>query len=110
MNFAEMDFTKPVESFSDKLAFGGVMVLIGMLAVFAVLFVIYLSLTIFKFAFKGANEKKVKTVAASTPVVAVESVASTSNDEIVAVIAAAIAMAESEANGVKLRVVSIKRV
>ena len=108
----EIDYTKPVEGFGDKLSFGGTMVLVGMLAVFAVLFVIYLSLVIFKFAFNNVNEKKEDKSDFVLPATIVkdEPAAASSNDEIVAVIAAAIAMAESEANGVKFRVVSFKRV
>lgn len=107
------DYTKPVEGFGDKLSFGGTMVLIGMLAVFAVLFIIYLSLVIFKFAFQGTSDKKKKKendTLPPSPDVQDIPVAATDDEEIVAVVAAAIAMAESESDGMKFRVVSFKRV
>ena len=96
--------------FSDSLEFGGQMLLLGMGAVFAVLTTIFLLLTLFKVVFTRikVSEKK----SAPAPVVAPAPVAQTvtSDDEIVAVIAAAIAMAESECgDNVKFRVVSFKR-
>ena len=96
--------------FGEALSYGGQMFLIGMATVFAVLAVIFLCLVAFKCAFSNLEakaakvEKKVEApvVVAPTPV---------SNDaEIVAVIAAAIAMAESESgNDAKFRVVSFRR-
>ena len=97
----------------DALSYGGSVLLLGMATVFAVLIIIWLALILFKFFFhdlklgvKIEKEKPVASVADPTPVV----VRSAANDEIVAVIAAAIAMAESEAPaGAKFRVVSFKR-
>ena len=100
---------KPLE-FMEALGFGGEMILIGMVAVFAVLGIIFALLTIFKFVFANTGKKekagkpKAETVATPAPVY------TTSDTEIVAVIAAAIAMAEGESNSnVKFRVVSFKR-
>ena len=96
---------------ADSLEFGGQMVLLGMGAVFSVLTLIWLVLTIFKLVFTKINapEKKAEApapVAPSAPVTAPV----TSDAEIVAVIAAAIAMAQSECgDDVKFRVVSFKR-
>lgn len=97
-------------SFSESLEFGGQMILLGMGAVFSVLAIIWLILTIFKLVFTNINakEKKEAPVAEPAPVQVAQAV--TSDDEIVAVIAAAIAMAESECgDNVKFRVVSFKR-
>ena len=96
--------------FGESLEFGGQMVLLGMGAVFAVLTLIWLVLTVFKLVFTKINAKEKKET--PTPVVAPAPIAQpiTSEAEIVAVIAAAIAMAESEcSDNVKFRVVSFKR-
>ena len=96
---------------TDILTSGGTVVLTGLLTVFGVLTVLWLTLVAFKFFFHdlGANKIKATKVveSESAPVV---NVPATSDDEIVAVIAAAIAMAESESStGAKFRVVSFKR-
>ncbi len=104
----EMDYTKPLD-FIDALSFGGEIVLLGMLAVFAVLGIIWALLTVFKMVFEKSATKEpraVKPEPAPAPVV----VQPTEDTEIVAVIAAAIAMAEAESGGdVKFRVVSFRR-
>ena len=96
--------------FADSLEFGGQMVLLGMGAVFSVLALIWLILTVFKFVFEKIGSKPKKEE--SAPVVVQEPVAPvvSSDAEIVAVITAAIAMAESESgDNVKFKVVSFKR-
>ena len=114
MNFLlDIDYTKPIDGFADKLVFGGQMVLIGVSVVFSVLAILWLSLYIFKVFFHDIPSRKKATKAS----VKVEEAApqpatvaqTTSNDEIVAVIAAAIAAAESENSGLKFRVVSFRR-
>lgn len=116
--FGIEDFGKAIVDYSnfdvsmlgDAAIFGGAILLIGMIAIFAVLVVIWMCLALFKVAFQGAGAKKSSaTVEAPAPVVAVQQTAPSADDEIVAVIAAAIAMAESESNGLKFRVVSFKR-
>ena len=100
-----IDLTLP-----DKL-FGGLMILlIGMLTVFAVLALIWLLLVLFKLAFHDIPAKR-KAQSVFEGVVEQEPVSLVNNndEEIVAVIAAAIAMAESESDGVKFRVVSFRR-
>lgn len=96
----------------STIAFGGEVVLVGMLTVFAVLGIIWLCLTIFRVVFYDLPNKKsddaVAEVKAAPVVAAVEQV-ETDDDEIIAVIAAAIAAAESESNGLKFRVVSFRR-
>ena len=105
-----MDYSLPIDVLADKLSFGGMMVLVGMGAVFAVLTIIWLALTIFSAVFKGISEGKQKKALETEPTP--EPVVATTNtdEEIVAVIAAAIAMAESESDGIKFRVVSFRRV
>ena len=91
--------------------FGGAMVLIGMATIFAVLILLWACLALFKVVFHDLPAKKAASAnetEVSSPVLPVAATA-TSDDEIVAVIAAAIAMAESENSGLKFRVVSFKR-
>ena len=119
--FGIEDFSKPIVDFSnfdvsqlsDALIFGGAIVLIGMATVFAVLCLLWIFLIIFKVVFHdlpGRTPKKAKVVEnidatdRSSDVIPVE------NGEIVAVLAAAVAIAESENSGMKFRVVSFKRV
>ena len=91
--------------------FGGSMVLIGMLAIFAVLTILWGCLILFKIAFHDIPAKKAnKQVVEATPVAEPTEISTvSSDDEIIAVIAAAVAMAESESDGLKFRVVSFKR-
>ena len=96
-------------SFGEVLMFGGKMLLIGVIAVFSVLCIIWLILAVFGRVFNKAKPKI--QAEAKVEVKPVEEIVYTETDdsEIVAVIAAAIAMAESETTGVKFRVVSFKR-
>ena len=94
------------------LLYGAQVVLIGMVTVFAVLGLLWVCLTAFKFVFHDLKSNaSVKPAPISKPEeVVVPPVATvSSDDEIVAVIAAAIAAAESEAPGLKFRVVSFRR-
>ncbi|MBQ8414518.1 MAG: OadG family protein [Clostridia bacterium] len=117
----DFDFSKPIVDFSnfefsqlgEALIFGGSMLLIGIAAVFAVLCILWLFLTVFKLVFHDLPKRKAeKNKLAPIVVIPEKKVEETTvNDgEIVAVIAAAIAMAESENSGMKFRVVSFKRV
>ncbi len=114
MNFLldinSIDVTQNIDNFGDKLLYGGQMLLIGMLTVFAVLILLWITLIAFKFFFHdlsfGKKTKEIKTESAP----AHEAPAASDDKEIIAVIAAAIAMAESECGGNKqFRVVSFKR-
>lgn len=98
-------------SFGEVLGFGVQMLLIGMATVFAVLCIIWLCLILFKLAFHDLPDKRkaTKNKAETAEAIDVSHVASTDDSEIVAVIAAAIAMAESESTDTKFRVVSFKR-
>ncbi len=95
----------------NALTYGGAMLLIGMLTVFAVLCLLWIFLTLFKVFFHDLPAKKDKKATVQTPATpVVETVTPASADgEIIAAIAAAIAMAESESSGTKFRVVSFKR-
>ena len=98
-------------SVSDVFGFGAQMLLIGMATVFSVLCIIWLCLVIFKLVFQNLESGKKSTKIEAEPTEVVQpSVAYASTDsELVAVIAAAIAMAESENSGMKFRVVSFRR-
>ncbi len=106
-----IDLTSKDLTFAEKLGFGGQMLLIGMLTVFAVLTLIWITLTLFKFFFHDLAKRSNKTKSVKDTVQAANYAPSAgTNEEIVAVIAAAIAMAESESNnGTKFRVVSFRR-
>jgi len=100
-------------SLPDALSYGGGVVLLGMATVFAVLIIIWIVLQLFKFFFHdlkiGAKLKPEKPAPAPVEYEPVAPAPPT-DEEIVAVIAAAIAMAESEApRGAKFRVVSFTR-
>ena len=110
LDINSVDITKPIENFNDKLIYGGQMVLIGMLTIFSVLILLWFTLVVFKFLFhdlmRGKKPKEAKIE--SSPVH--QAPAATNDEEIIAVIAAAIAMAESECGSNKsFRVVSFKR-
>ena len=113
-----IDYNSPIIDFANfeigdlvtALGFGGSMLLIGMATIFAVLILLWLCLILFRVFFYDIPEKKAK-AAVATPATPVQEtvVQETSDAEIVAVIAAAIAMAESESFGTKFNVVSFKR-
>ena len=118
----ELDFNLPIIDFANfdfsmignAFTYGGSVLLIGMATIFAVLCLLWLCLVIFRIVFHDIPEKKAANKAASQTV---ESFVSESyyepvnnDEEIVAVIAAAIAMAESENSDTKFRVVSFKRI
>ena len=106
------DYTDKIietKGFTETLGFGLQMLALGMLAVFAVLCLIWFMLVLFEKAFAKGNKKvKVEKVAEAT-IPAPTPVSYGTDEEIVAVIAAAIAMAESEGSGIKFRVVSFRR-
>ncbi len=117
MNFLlEIDKTKGIYDegvrLGDVLLEGAQIVLIGMVTIFSVLGLLWACLTVFKMVFNSASSKSesqstnasVNTVFEST-----EAIDSSADEEIVAVIAAAIAAAESEDCGIKYRVVSFRR-
>ncbi len=97
---------KPLEA----LSFGAQTLLLGMVTVFAVLVIIWLCIVLLKVGLHDLPEKRKKeTHDAPVAPVAQPSVQDSSDDELVAVIAAAIAQAETESTGMKFRVVSFRR-
>lgn len=96
--------------FLDALGFGGQTLLIGMATIFAVLSIIWATLALFKvFFYDMPNKKKCEPVTNAEPLVVAPVVPTDNSAELIAVITAAIAMAECESCGAKFRVVSFKR-
>ncbi len=109
MHFLLTDLTNKLD-FGEALVFGGQILLIGMLTVFSVLFLLWVTMIIFKFFFHDLGKKNTKTKVVTVEETPTYNRINTLDEEIVAVIAAAIAMAESESNnGQKFRVVSFRR-
>lgn len=92
----------------ETLGFGAQVVVIGMATIFAVLTILMFALKLFEMIFAENGKKKKEAVSpdveAALPVAAVDN-----TEEIVAVIAAAIAAAEAESPALKFKVVSFKR-
>ena len=96
----------------ETFLFGGRILLIGLAAVFAVLVIIWLALLLFKVFMHDIPSKRKTKPKPITEIAPVTAPVVQANDdaEIIAVISAAIAAAESESTpGVKFRVVSFKR-
>ena len=115
------DFSESIVDFSnfefsqlgDALIFGGSMFIIGIITVFAVLCLLWLFLVVFKLVFHDLPKKRPKKVSVAPVVITQErsvDVKKENDKEIVAVIAAAIAMAESDNTGMKFKVVSFRRI
>lgn len=111
LEFTKEQFAQKNLSVSDVLSSGGLVVLTGMLTIFGVLTLLWLTLVIFKLFFHDLSFKKVKNSnTVSNDAGPVTDVVSNTDEEIIAVIAAAIAMAEEESSsGAKFRVVSFRR-
>ena len=113
MTFLAVDVTKPIESAGEKFAYGGQMLLIGMSVVFSVLLILWGALELFHLIVTklpaALEKKRAKETPAPTEPVA-EIVAEDEDQEIVAVIAAAIAAANEENPAGSFRVVSFRRV
>ena len=113
LNVAKEDYGSQIiktKGFSETILFGLEIVLIGMLTVFLVLILLWIALILFKIFFHDIPSGKKKELAKPEPVTAPAPVSvRAADEEIVAVIAAAIAMAEAESGGIKFRVVSFKR-
>ena len=108
----EVSPTQPIESVAEKLSYGGKMLLVGMGIVFSVLVLLYFMLLAFGAIFSqtkkaGAKQNKVVEQPVPVPEQVVEHV--DNDDEIIAVITAAIAAMNSSRPNVKFRVVSFKR-
>ena len=111
--FLAIDYTKPIENVGDKFAFGGQMLLIGMSVVFSVLVILWGALELFHLIVAkvtNAAEKKKAAPEEDLPAPTVTAPTDADDDELIAVLAAAIAAAETEAPGKSFRVVSFRRV
>ena len=111
LDIGNVNIAEPISDFGDRVLYAGQMLLIGMATVFSVLIVLMFALVLFKLFFHDIPNRQKKTVSDSKTEIAVAPATSVSNDEeIIAVIAAAIAMAENECGGNKqFRVVSFNR-
>ncbi len=105
---------QPIEGFTDKLLYGGQMLLIGMATVFSVLVLLWGCLVVFKIIFhdvhaKRKSEASIQKSVEAAPTEAAAPVIGT-DSEIVAVIAAAIAASEGAASTDGFVVRSIRKV
>ena len=110
--FLSIDYTKPIEKIGDKFAFGGQMLLVGMSVVFSVLVLLWGALELFHLIVTkvtDAAEKK-KAVPEETEAELSPAVADSDDDELIAVLTAAVAAAETDAPGKSFRVVSFRRI
>ena len=95
----------------ENLKLGGEVVLVGVMTVFAVLGIIWAFLMVFKLVFSDMKQgaRKIPVESKPAPEVVAPVVTSGDEEEIIAVLAAAIAAAETEYVGLKFRVVSYRR-
>ena len=108
VNFENFDLSQ----LGNAAVFGGAILLIGMLTIFIVLIIIWFALALFKFAFHDLAAKRSVSRSAESAGEAeapLPVIQAAEDSEIIAVIAAAIAMAESESSGRKFKVVSFRR-
>lgn len=109
IDFSNLD----LGGFGKAFLYGGSILIIGMITVISVLCLLWLCLAIFRLCFhtipeKRKSKKKAEPIA---PVIQRSTETKKEDDgEIIAIIAAAIAMAESDNSGMKFRVVSFKRI
>ena len=110
VNFSNFEFSQ----LGDAFLFGGLVLLIGIGAVFSVLCILWLFIVVFKIAINDIPQRikrnKKPTVTVAPVIENTVDARTTGDDEIIAVISAAIAAAESDNTGMKFRVVSFKRI
>ena len=115
------DFTKSIVDYGNfdisqigsALLYGISVLLIGMITIFAVLCILWLFLIGFKLLFHDLPKKKSAKKKATPVVNLVERKTESSESldgELIAVITAAVAMAEKDHTGMKFKVVSFRRV
>ena len=106
----DVNVNEKLSGIGEILSYGSQMLLVGMAAIFSVLLIIMLFIKLLQFCLAGSGEKK-ETATVSQPKApdVKASLQAGLDEEIVAVIAAAIAMAESESAGLKFRVVSFRK-
>ena len=112
MLFAEIDKALPIKGVGNILSYGAGRLLIGMGIVFGVLIVLWLSLELLRLVCYDLPNKKKASASAPAPIPAAPAVIASEDDEIAAVIAAAIAAAQAECgnSSCKFRAVSFKRI
>lgn len=109
-SFTDFINNDPSLTFGDKVLGAAMVLLIGLLTVFSVLILLWIALILFKLVFHNMGyKKKAKPISEENSAPVQAPVASRYDEEVVAAIAAAIAMAESESDGIKFRVVSFRR-
>lgn len=115
------DYTQPIDGFLDKLSFGGMMLLRGLLTVFGVLLILWGSIELFHYiCARLTRDNKVapapSAAAPTKPAVATPAsapaapAAAADQTELIAVITAAIAAAQGDDSCGGFRVVSFKRI
>ena len=112
LDISNVNINQPIDNLADKFLYGGQMLLIGLSTVFAVLIILWIALTLFKLFFHDLPSRQKNAPKEEKTEVAPVSQVTEANEteELIAVIAAAIAMAENECGGNKqFRVVSFKR-
>ena len=109
VKISDVDINSQISNIGDQLSFGIQIVLFGMAIVFAVLFIIWMAILGLRLLFSNVKTSP-KEAASNEPIQVVQPTATTSDAEIIAVIAAAIATAEQENLGVKFRVVSFRKI
>ncbi len=111
ISLLEIAPTQKDAPFVDRLSYGGQMLLIGLLIVFAVLTLLWLSLELFNIISQRLLNKEASPAApkaAPAPKVKAEAPRATDDLELIAVLTAAIAASEA-APATRFRVVSFKR-
>ncbi len=109
LSIKDIDPSLPIKGFGEQFSYGIQMLLLGIGTVFSVLCILWACLSLFKFFFHDLPKNR-NTVTEINTDTAEETAQVTSDDgEIIAAIAAAVAMAESENEHVKFRVVSFRR-
>ena len=109
VDFSNFEFSQ----FGEAFLYGGSVLLIGLATVFAVLCILWLCLFIFRLVFHDLPSKKAtknKVAQVLTPVEKTVESRKADDGEIIAVIAAAIAMAENDQTGTRFKVVSFRRI
>ena len=105
-----INFNEKIGSIPEILSYGTEMLLIGMAAIFSVLIIILFFIKLLEVFLAGSSsEKSTSKATIQAQQEAPVSIQNALNDEIVAVIAAAIATAEAENNGMKFKVVSFRK-
>ncbi len=104
----EVQTNAPIDGFGERILYGLQMLLIGMLIVFAVLILLWLSLEISGRIFKNLADKAKPVAEKKAEPAAVAAAPASDDAELIAVLTAAVAAMQS-APGARFRVVSFRR-